>query len=74
MKGGAASNIIGLIQAIGALCKLKDIQYIEFFAGTGNMYLEMKEVYKSLRFDLLDHEPEFGRTNYMDFASTSGYA
>ena len=52
----------------------KDVQYIEFFAGTGNMHAAMAEVYNSLRFDIMDHDAEPGRTNFMDFNSASGYA
>ena len=38
------------------------------------MHAAMSEIYTSLRFDILDHDAEPGRTNFMGFNSVSGYA
>ena len=52
----------------------KDVRFIEFFAGVGNVFLGMQEHYRSLRFDIVDHEAPPGRSNFMDFAASSGFA
>lgn len=57
-----------------ALCQ--DIEWLEFFAGTGNLTRVMRSAQcKSVRFDILDHEcPDNRRSNFMDLSSPSGFA
>ena len=54
----------------------EDVQFIEFFAGVGNLHAAMMAAgHISLRYDLLDHTAEPSRSsNYMDLASVSGFA
>lgn len=55
---------------------LQEIQYLEFFAGVGNVTKHMKlGRYRAARFDILDYVPNGRRkSNYMDLNSPSGYA
>ena len=55
---------------------LQEIQYVEYFAGFGNLNSEMKAArYRSARLDLKDHTPRHKKkSNYMDLNSASGYA
>ena len=51
-------------------------QYIEYFAGVGNVTRQMRTaMYRAARFDILGFTPsDPSRTNYMDLTSPSGYA
>ena len=56
---------------------LQDLEWLEFFAGVGNLTRQMKSAqYRAVRFDLLDHTPPKGskRSNFMDMNTASGYA
>ena len=54
---------------------LQDFEFLEFFAGLGNLTKAMKSAsYKCGRFDLLDNSnPGRHKTNYMDLNSESGF-
>lgn len=54
----------------------KEYDYIEYFAGVGNLTKQMKSAqYRAVRMDLKDHTPpNKKKTNFMDMTSTSGFA
>lgn len=54
----------------------QEIDYIEYFAGVGNITKQMKAArYRAARFDIKDHKPtKTQKSNYMDLNSASGYA
>ena len=54
---------------------VQEIQWVEYFAGLGNLSSMMKAShYTSLRFDILDHKQESHMSsNYMDFTHSSGF-
>ena len=56
---------------------LQDIEWLEYFAGVGNLTRQMQSARsRSVRFDLEDHKPPKGskRSNYMDMNTAAGYA
>ena len=54
----------------------QEVQWIEFYAGLGNLTKMMHASrYTSLRFDLLDNDqPKHRKSNFMDLSHPSGYA
>ena len=68
-------NPSGYVFVFSCLESTKEFQFLEFFAGFGNLHSELKALgFLSLRFDIKDHEDEPGRSNYMDLTSTSGFS
>ena len=56
---------------------VQDLEWLEFFAGVGNLTRQMKSAqHRAVRFDILDHTPPNGskRSNFMDLSTASGYA
>ena len=56
---------------------IKEIDYIEYFAGVGRITSQMKSrSYRAVRLDILDHTPgkHTKKSNYMDLSCASGYA
>lgn len=53
----------------------QEVQWIEYFAGRGNLSLMMRaSEYTSLRFDLLDNDrPSHRSSNFMDLTHQSGF-
>ena len=53
----------------------QDVEWLEFFAGTGNLtQVMMAAQYKSFRFDLMDNtRPANRRSNFMDLTEASGF-
>ncbi|CAK9101508.1 Uncharacterized protein SCF082_LOCUS47470 [Durusdinium trenchii] len=62
----------GLAPCVGSAV----FEWLEFFAGLGNLTRAMKSArYKSARFDLLDNQkPQHRKSNFMDLNSPSGFA
>ena len=54
----------------------QEIQWLEYFAGMGNLSVMMRACgYRSMRFDLLDHaQPPHRSSNFMDLTHQSGFA
>ena len=53
----------------------QEFDYIEYFAGKGNLTRLMRSAeYRSVRLDLLDHTPEAMKNNYMDLSHAAGFA
>ena len=54
----------------------QDIDYVEYFAGMGNITRVMLSAsYKAVRFDLLDNsQPKSRRSNFMNLTHCSGFA
>lgn len=59
-----------------ATATLQDYEWLEFFAGTGNLTHMMQATrYKSARFDLMDSQQQPHRkSNFMDMTHCSGFA
>ena len=55
---------------------VQEVEWIEFFAGLGNLTVMMKACqYPSLRFDVIDHQQSTNRgSNFMDLSHASGFA
>ena len=56
-------------------CLLQEFQWLEFFAGVGNLTKMMKSTkYRGMRFDLEDNaRPSHRRSNFMDLLHSSGW-
>ena len=53
----------------------QEFDYIEYFAGKGNLTTQMRSAqYKSVRLDLKDHTPKTKKSNYMDLTHAAGFA
>lgn len=66
---------LGATTLLAIYSHVQDIQWIEFFAGLGNLSTMMKASgYTTMRFDVLDHCQEPHRkSNYMDLTHQSGF-
>ena len=54
----------------------QDIDFIEFYAGKGNLHRMMRAAgrLKALRFDLKDNEGLHRNSNFMDLNASAGFA
>lgn len=58
------------------LLRLQEFEYVEFFAGHGNITRQMRSArYCAVRMDIIDHVPKKPKQqNYMDLCSPCGFA